>query len=103
MQSIEPYTAEECRVQFFEQVRTIVNYWAKLPHDNLTVQQRCEGVAFSIMNIFDGTSVGLPAMDIRLAPHPDDRQYHINNGEKWYQEVMVINETMLHEEYADYR
>lgn len=61
-----------------------------------TVEEKCEGVAFSILNIFDGTTM-LPSFDISLSPHPNDKEYCIENNENWYEPGMVINNCMLHE------
>lgn len=90
-------TAEEAREEFLNYIREIARYWAELP--GKSAQERCDGLAFSILNIFDGTTMGLPAMDISLAPHEDDKEYHRNNGDNWYQPGMVINDCMLHEMY----
>jgi hypothetical protein len=90
-------TEEEVRREIFATIRGYVNYWANLP-DN-TSEERCDGLAFSILNIFDGTTVSLPAMNISLSPHPDDMLFNKNNGENWYEPGMIINDCCLHEEY----
>lgn len=90
-------TAEECREEFLQYVRNIAEYWATLP--DKTAQERCDGTVFSILNIFDGTSTELPAMNISLLPHPDDKQYRIKNDENWYRKGMVINYCHLHHMY----
>lgn len=87
-------TAEEVREEFLEYIHGVSKYWAE--QENLTHQERCDGLAFSILNIFDGTTA-LPAMDIRLAPHPDDKDFHETQGEDWYEPEMFINDCMLHE------
>lgn len=89
------YTAEEAREQFMDQVRHLVRHWERESRAP-TAKEKLEGLAFSIMNIFDGTS-GLPAFDIVCAPHPDDKQYHIDEGSKYFMPGMVINECHLHE------
>lgn len=89
------HTAEEVREQLLEHIRHLAEYWATTP-DRQTALERCEGVAFSILNIFDGTA-GLPAFDIVLSPHPDDKEYHQREGENRYEPGMVINDCMLHE------
>lgn len=87
-------TPEEVRNQFLEHVRNVVDYWASL--DNQTAKERCEGVAFSMLNIFDG-STSLPAFDIVVKPHPDDKQYCIDNDEDYMPDGVVINDCTLHE------
>lgn len=88
-------TAEEVRQEFLNHVHSLVIYWANLP--DRTVEEKCDGVAFSILNIFDGTTMGLPAMDLVLAPHPDDKAFNQSEGNNWYEPGMVINDCMLHE------
>ena len=89
-----PYTADEVRERFLDHVRSLAVYWAG--QQDQTPLERCEGVAFSILNIFDGTT-GLPAMNISLAPHTDDRAYQESNGENWYEPDQIINDCYLHE------
>jgi len=39
----------------------------------------------SILNIFDGTTITLPAMNIALDPHPEDKETHRGEGTNWYE------------------
>jgi hypothetical protein len=91
------YTAEEAREMFLNQVRAYAEYWAELP--GKTDKERCDGLAFSLMNIFDGTSAGLPALDIVARPHPADKPYHIDEGTNYFEDGTVLNNCMLHELY----
>lgn len=90
-------TVEEVRTEFLEQVKVISGYWANLP--DKTDKERCEGVAFSILNIIDGSSC-LPAFDLLVSPHEDDKQFHIDEGEDYYEPKMMINDCMLHDEFC---
>lgn len=96
-ESPRAYTPEEVRAKLLGYTREIARYWANLP--NKTPQERCDGLAFSILNIFDGIVDELPAMNITLSPHPDDQEYHRGNGENWYEPGQVVNDCMLHELY----
>lgn len=89
-------TAAEVREQFLQQVRCVTQYWSELP--DISDQERCEGVAFSILNIIDGFSC-LPSFDLVVRPHHYDKQFHINEGENYYPDGVVINECMLHEHF----
>lgn len=89
-------TVEEVRETFLDQIRFLAHYWARQKPNSS--REACDGLAFSILNIFDGTS-GLPAFDIIVRPHPDDKQYHIENGEDYYEDGMMINDCHLHEMY----
>jgi len=91
-------TAEEARQIFLSNVRASVRYWAEHPKER-TVQQRCNGLAFSILSMFDGSSANLPEMDIVLRPMPEEKQYWIDNGEDWFEDGQVINKCVLHEEF----
>lgn len=91
-------TAEELRDEVLDHVRALAAYWAEHP-DQRTVRERCDGLAFSILNIFDGTSGDLPAFDLVARPHPDDKSYHQERGEDWIEDGTVINDCMLHEMY----
>lgn len=87
-------TADEVREEFLYQVKVISNYWASIP--GKTDKERCKGVAFSILNILDGTS-SLPAFDLLVSPNEDDKQFNIDEGENYYEPKMMINDCMLHE------
>ena len=93
----QPYTAEEVRQQVLDLMRAYIGVWLK--EDRETERERMEGLVFSILNIFDGTTLDLPAMDIVLRPHADDKQFFIDEGQRWYEDGMVINDCLLHEEW----
>lgn len=68
----ESKSKEEMLDAFTSQVQMIAEHWAT--RGGLSDKEKCEGVAFSIMNIFDGTCGGFPcAIDLVLRPHPDER------------------------------
>ena len=90
-------TVEEAREEFLHHLRGLAAYWSEVP--NQTIRERCDGLVFSILNIFDGTSAGFPAMNIALAPHKDDQAFNEAEGENWYESGMIINDCYLHEMY----
>lgn len=89
-------TAEEVRKEFLDYLHGLVSYWSSHRSDS---KEACDGLVFSILNIFDGSALTLPAMDIVLVPHKDDMEYQLKLGENWYQEGMVINECHMHDEW----
>jgi hypothetical protein len=93
----EPYTKEEMRQMFLDQLQSIASYWSQL--GGITPREMCDGVVFSILNVFDGCSDGFScAIDLVMAPHPEDKDYHTSNGENWVEPGQVINDdVMLHE------
>ena len=90
-------TELEVRKQFIQLIHAYAKYWGSI--DAKTPTERCEGMAFVLLNIFDGTTAELPAMNISLAPHESDKEYCIEEGQNWYEPNMVINNCMLHEEF----
>jgi len=101
------YTPEEVRELLLSHFRMMVGYWkrAKIDdelraflakHGQDELDWRLEGLVHSILVTFDGGASGLPAFNIIPAPHPSDRAFHENEGENWYESV-VINECQLHD------
>lgn len=91
------YTPEELRGQVLDHIRLMVQYWADLPGlDNVA---RCDGVAFSILTMLDGSSE-LPVFDLVARSSDEDKQYHVEQGQNWVADGTTINEDcMLHESY----
>jgi hypothetical protein len=85
------YTKEETRQHLLEHMRVLVDYWNDPQVKRDTIKERLSGLAFSILNIFDGNTA-LPAFNIALSPHDDDKQYHIDEGSNYYEPGMVIND-----------
>lgn len=93
------YTKDEVRDKFLEHVRDMANYWATTPQGG-TVQERCEGVAFSILAMLDGNSGALPGFEVIPHPHPTDKEYHKSAGENWFPDDCDIAGA-LHEKFYD--
>ena len=97
-----PYTEDEVRDMLIDHIRATARYWASLPEKDkatgreITVLDRCEGVAFSILSTLDGCSLSLPPVTLKLDPHPEDKGFLSENGENWFEPGMEIS-TMLHE------
>ena len=89
-------TAAEVCHEFLNHVMALSRYWSTIP--DKTAQERCDGLAFSIMVIFDGGAMGLPAIDLVLDPHHDDQLFYQSQGENWYEPGQIINsDCQLHE------
>lgn len=94
-------TAEELRDQLLDHMLCMARYWAELESENhTTVLSKIEGFAHSVLVMLDGCSCssGLPAFDLVAKPHPDDKQYHIDNEENWIEDETRISD-MLHEHW----
>jgi len=92
-------TVEEVRAEFFGHIRGIVQHEATAPGPR-TVAKRCLAVAHSILTLLDGCQ-GMPSMNILLCPHEEDEEFDRRNGRNWYQRGMVINDRVLHDEFAE--
>ena len=82
-------TVEEVQQDLLEHIWYMIEYWEK---DNraLTLRDKLEGLAHSILAALDGCSMALPGFAIIPNPHPDDKQYYIENGEDWYPDNVDI-------------
>ncbi len=72
-------TVEEMEERFLDQIDAYVLYWKTLSDVDIGVRLR--GLAFSMLAILDGKS-NLPGFKVVPCPHPDDRAYHEDLGEK---------------------
>lgn len=85
----QAYTEQETRDLFMEHVRSMIDYWDKCPEHSR--RSALEGLAFSILVALDGESSDLPAFRVMPAPHPDDEQYHREQGDNWYDPEVDIS------------
>lgn len=90
-------TKDEMLSDFISAVNCVADYWSRV--ENISNKDRCHGVKHSILTIIDGMSGSFPcAIDLVLRPHPDDKQYYIDDGEDFIEDGMVINnDVYLHE------
>ena len=96
------YTKDEVKQIFLENILLNIRYWDNIA--GITKMDAIEGALFSTLTLLDGCSISLPAFDLVVRPHPDDKDYHIENNENYYEEGMVINdECQLHEEFCAIR
>lgn len=83
---------------FIEECIGISEYWGNCAKNP---KEAADGAIFSMLNLIDGSRMEMPAMDLVLRPHPEDKAYCIDAEEDYFEDGMVINdETMLHEEYC---
>ena len=102
------YTAEETADKLIAAIRATAAYWAALPSFDratgrwMTTNDRCEGVAFSILSILDGCSLDLPGFDLVATPHPDDKAFMIAEGCNWVEPGCKLS-FALHERFSGWR
>lgn len=90
-------TKESLREDFLGTIRDMVHVWNSPDIDGDT-KYKLEGLAFSILAMFDGCNPGIPTMDIVMRPHPEDKQFFIDNCEDWIEDGMIINDDVsLHD------
>jgi len=95
------YTKEEVREQLIRHLLMLARYWRDTKVEG--GQDRFEGLIHSILATLDGCSTGIPAFDLVPAPHPDDKEFHISNGENWYEPEVINDHTSLHYTYGQLR
>lgn len=89
---MDSYTKEEVREMFLKYAIDLAHYWAKQEDSK---ERICEGVVHSLLTAIDGCSMSFPTMDIVLRPHPDDKGFCIKNGERYFEDGMVINDDVI--------
>ena len=98
------YTDDEIADMIVEYCKGMAHYWANLPDvDDVTgrrktIEDRCSGVAFSILAMLDGSTMELPAMTLKPDPHPDDKEFLAKEGWNWFDPDTEVRE-MLHERF----
>lgn len=88
------YTAKEVREQVIEHVGRMVDYWAKLP--GLSVEDRCDGVAFSLLTMIDGAA-SVPHLSLVVSADDEGER-----GKKGYAAGTVLNaDCDMHDVYME--
>jgi DNA (cytosine-5)-methyltransferase 1 len=88
MKMTKPTAADTIRQQMIEHIDLMVRYWAELPQE-MSVEDRCDGVAFSILTMLDGASA-VPGMTLLTFTEEGD-------------EVIINENVELHDEYTALR
>jgi hypothetical protein len=81
------YAPEEVKAMFLDHVRALARYWggASISGDK-SLQERLDGLAFSILSTIDGCSDALPAFILAPRPHESDRDHLRGEGLNWFPE-----------------
>ncbi len=84
------YTDAEILEQFMRHLWNNIRYWERTPPvpewgpESDHLHQRMEGLAFSMLCMLDGVSVGLPGFICAVTTAPEDAEFHRDQGENWY-------------------
>ncbi len=101
MMKSRKYTAKEVRNIIKNHMKEIVDFWADDTPDR-TIKEKISGAIFSVLAMIDGDSINIPHINLVLDPHPENKDYHIENNENWYEKGMIINnDCALHEFWHD--
>lgn len=90
VKNTEYVTKEELRSRILERIKDLVTYWHNEERQP-DIYEKLDSLAFSILNIFDGNTPDIPAIDMYPVLHKDNDIIY---------EYDVINECQLHEEYV---
>lgn len=83
------YSEEEVTEMVLGHIKVLIEHWE---HESRakTVGEKLEGLAFSILTMIDG-STNLPRFILAPDPHPDDKEYNIDNEEDYFPENQESN------------
>jgi hypothetical protein len=92
-----PHTPEECRQLIFDHMDTMIT---SIKHTNGSLHDRLNLLAFIFFAMLDGHSP-LPSFLLIPAPHHDDEQYCIDNGENYWPHTVDLCDGELHSRWAN--
>lgn len=96
----EAVHADDLRDTFLQVLAAYAHYWATL--EGKTPHERCNGLAFSMLAIIDGSNMSLPSFDLVARPHPDDKLLLQAEGSDWIEDGTIISDGGLHEVWHRY-
>ena len=76
------YTTDEIREKVLTHIKKMSVYWES--QKNMPSCEKLDGLVFSILSMLDGCSMDLPGFIVAPDPHPSDKEYHIDNNEKYF-------------------
>lgn len=77
------WTKEEVCDKFVKHLMVAAREWANYP--NKTPLERTEGLVHTMLATIDGCSLGIPALDLVPQPHEEDKEFHISEGENYFE------------------
>ena len=91
-------TPGEARSRFLHTVKALAAYWSIAAQSD---REKLDGLAWSILGLFDGQDLQLPAFDLVARPTSEDTAYWQASEEGWVKDGTVINQDCsLQEEYT---
>lgn len=80
---------DEIAAEFIEHVRELISIWESTDKSSL---EKLNGLAFSILVALDGGADNVSGFIVAPLPHPEDKQFHIDEGTNYYPENHEIEE-----------
>lgn len=95
------YTDEETAHKFVTNISGMVEYWSTTEENSPSQKDRMNGLVSDILSMIDGLSPNMPAMNVSMNPHEDDREYLIQMGDQFYVPERVWNTDLVLNEVWD--
>jgi len=101
--SSREWTQKEVQTKFLTHLWHLVDYWERESRAK-TSAEKLQGLLHSFLVTLDGGACDLPGYDLIPRTHPEDKPYHIEEGENYYRPyetpddvITVHGEDHLHE------
>jgi hypothetical protein len=90
MNSTRAFTAQEVQDLFLAHVAKVTRCWSELP--DVSVWERCEGVALGILSALDGATADLLPFKLVRMPPDSEREASQEEGRNWFPRSKDRNE-----------
>jgi hypothetical protein len=94
------YTPDECRQMIFDHLAGVARY-VKGESRAETIEDKLELLIFCFFTMIDGESASLPAFKLVPSPHPDDREYHQEEGTNFWPDYGDLSDGELHSRWIN--
>jgi len=96
-------TPDEITGLLIADIALVARHWSEVDSDAVSMDDRCNGLAHSILVLLDGCAgyANSPAFDLIARPDEGAKQDSIMDGENWIEDGTVISGG-LHERFSRY-
>lgn len=91
------YTNDEARHLFLTHLAGLLEHFST---KNLSVEEALLRYTQSILSTFDGFTA-MPAYSIAVNPHPEDKAFHQERLENWYENTVFNTEARMIREFEE--